>query len=479
MPGTCHQHDPDRIVIRSAVMAERSARMTATAPVLGSMRTPRRPKFGRRSPLAWWFALVTRRHVRGQMVALTGLMLILAAGVTLLLAGGSADRRVSLTPADMLRPVSLPAAPVVGTDAVDPAPLLGQEAASRNAEAPFVALGPAARPFVFKGPAPDRDRARACLAAAMLYEAGDDPVGQLAVGQVVLNRMRHPAFPASVCGVVTQGHERATGCQFSFTCDGSLSRLRTAAARAKAMAHADLMLSGFVFPQVGLATHYHTASVYPWWSPRLEKIARVGAHLFFRWPGYWGSASASLRRGGGAEPPAALFGQFAPVAENGVDLGQRQGSTSPAEESATVQSAMLPTGTSPGARAAITDPVAAVPLARRLPQGPPIGADQGMPAPAVSVVGGHRILRAFPEAGVFFLELAPGSTEASRRKVAERLCGGRPACHVYGWMSAAEAPKSVPLDPAARASLAFSFVRSGARKSQPSPPASAGVQTSF
>jgi len=237
------------------------------------------------------------------------------------------------------------------------------------------------------------------------------------------------------------------------------------------------MLSGFVFPQVGLATHYHTASVYPWWSPRLEKIARVGAHLFFRWPGYWGSAAATLRRGGEAEPSAAMFSQFGLVAQDDADLGQLQESAS-AGEAAKVQAVMLPTGASPGTKPTITEPGAVVPLARRLPQPLNISTDQGVPTPIMAVISGHRIVRAFPEAGVFFLELAPGSNEGSRRKVAERLCGGRPVCHVYGWMSAAQAPKTAQLDPAVRTGLAFRFVRSGARESQPLP-ASAGVQTSF
>jgi spore germination cell wall hydrolase CwlJ-like protein len=135
---------------------------------------------------------------------------------------------------------------------------LGGDAIAQNARAPFVALGPAARPFRFSGSVSERIDARACLAAAMVYEAGDDAIGQLAVGQVILNRVRHPAFPASVCGVVTQGSERATGCQFTFTCDGSLTRDIALPVRARALAHADLMLDGMVFAGVGLATHYHT-----------------------------------------------------------------------------------------------------------------------------------------------------------------------------------------------------------------------------
>src|SRR3546814_8953065 len=76
------------------------------------------------------------------------------------------------------------------------------------------------------------------MAAAMLYEAGDDSKCQLAVGQVVINRVRHPAFPKSICEVVFQGSDRATGCQFTFTCDGALARRYSDAAWKRAQDNA-------------------------------------------------------------------------------------------------------------------------------------------------------------------------------------------------------------------------------------------------
>ena len=101
-----------------------------------------------------------------------------------------------------------------------------EQALKVNAEIPLASgPNPAAAPFVFKGSAAARSQALECLASAVYYEAGNqDEDGQRAVAQVVLNRVRHPAFPNSVCGVVYQGSTRATGCQFTFTCDGSLSR---------------------------------------------------------------------------------------------------------------------------------------------------------------------------------------------------------------------------------------------------------------
>lgn len=146
-------------------------------------------------------------------------------------------------------------------------------------------------------------RALDCLAAAAWYEAGDDPPGMRAVVQVVLNRARHPAFPASVCGVVWQGSERTTGCQFSFTCDGSMqTRHPGAAAWARARAVASAALFGAVDPRVGLATHYHADYVVPVWRSGLVKLAQVGLHLFYRWPGNWGSPVALRGAGSGVEP---------------------------------------------------------------------------------------------------------------------------------------------------------------------------------
>src|SRR3546814_109789 len=131
---------------------------------------------------------------------------------------------------------------------------------------------PAARPFIFSGSPVDLARATDCLAAAQLYEAGDDAVGERAVAQVVLNRVRHPAFPKTVCGVVFQGQERATGCQFTFTCDGALARAPTQAAWERARDIARSALAGKVYRPVGYATHYHTDWVGPYWRDRKSVV---------------------------------------------------------------------------------------------------------------------------------------------------------------------------------------------------------------
>lgn len=160
-----------------------------------------------------------------------------------------------------------------------------------------------ARPFVLRGSQLDRARALQCLTTAIYYEAGNEPdAGQRAVAQVVLNRVRHPAFPASICGVVFQGSERRTGCQFTFTCDGALTRRYPDAFWERARQVAAAALSGSVYAPVGYATHYHTDWVVPYWQSSLSKIAAVDTHLFFRWAGWWGTPGAFRQVAGGEEP---------------------------------------------------------------------------------------------------------------------------------------------------------------------------------
>ena len=132
----------------------------------------------------------------------------------------------------------------------------------------------------------NRARAITCLAQAISYEAGNESeAGQEAVAQVILNRLRHPAFPKTICGVIFQGSERRTGCQFTFTCDGSLRRPRSPYSIAQATAVAERVLTGGTSAIVGGATHYHANYVSPYWAPSLVKIATIGAHIFYRMPG--------------------------------------------------------------------------------------------------------------------------------------------------------------------------------------------------
>jgi len=188
-------------------------------------------------------------------------------------------------------------------------PLAPEQAVRLNAEIP-VASGPnpAAAAFQFKGTAAARAQALNCLASAVYYEAGNqDADGERAVAQVILNRVRHPAFPGTVCGVVYQGSTRPTGCQFTFTCDGSLNRQPAADGWRRATDVAAAALSGAVYAPVGWATHYHADYVVPYWASTMAKNIVVGAHLFYRWPGGWGQPSAFTKGYAGREPSAAAL----------------------------------------------------------------------------------------------------------------------------------------------------------------------------
>jgi hypothetical protein len=176
---------------------------------------------------------------------------------------------------------------------------------------------PAARPFVLgKAGLATRARALECLTSAVYYEAGQESTdGQRAVAQVVLNRVRHPAFPSNVCGVVYEGSTRPTGCQFTFTCDGSLMRGAELAAWNRARAVAEAALAGYVYRPVGNATHYHADYVVPYWASTLTKSAVVGAHIFYRWAGGWGRPSAFTQAYSSREPNVDALRSAAIVAE--------------------------------------------------------------------------------------------------------------------------------------------------------------------
>lgn len=162
------------------------------------------------------------------------------------------------------------------------------------------------RPFVLKAAGDDRARALECLTQAVYYEAAREPqVGQEAVAQVVLNRVRHPAYPKSVCGVVYQGSARTTGCQFTFTCDGSLARQPARVFWDRAGSVARQALAGAVYSPVGLATHYHTVAIHPYWADSLHKVTTIGTHIFYRWRGAAGQSQAFSAAYRGGEPIAA------------------------------------------------------------------------------------------------------------------------------------------------------------------------------
>lgn len=188
---------------------------------------------------------------------------------------------------------------------------LNPEQAERiNAWLPAVGGAPeAARPFTLSAAPAERERALLCLTQAVYYEAALEPTpGQEAVAQTVLNRVRSPAFPKSICGVVYQGASQVTGCQFTFTCDGSRSRPPVAELWRRARAVAERAVSGYVMTWVGEATHYHADYVFPAWGPSLVKIRQFGAQIFYRFPGPAGRSGGFLAPYLGGELRVSLTG---------------------------------------------------------------------------------------------------------------------------------------------------------------------------
>jgi len=282
------------------------------------------------------------------------------------------------------------------------------DARAFNASVPFsTGPNPPARPFRFAGSEAERVRAIDCLAAAVLYEAGDDTLGQRSVAQVVINRVRHPAFPKTICGVVFQGSERTTGCQFTFTCDGALLRHHWSdAAWTRARETATLVLNGAVFKPVGHATHYHTDWVVPYWQSSLDKIAKVETHLFFRWTGWWGTPPAFNRRVSSDEPVIPQLALYSDAHKSGAALVE--------------------------ASTAIVEAAAA-------------GA--ALPAAATG------------DSNSFLLTLDPRMPPDAYALLAARTCGDRPYCKIMGWTSKAKTPGALPLQPTQIASMSFSYLR--------------------
>lgn len=128
-------------------------------------------------------------------------------------------------------------------------------------------------------------REKNCLATAIYFEArGESAVGQRAVAEVVLARTRTQGRPGTVCGVVYQGSNRHTGCQFSFTCDGVPDRVRDFGSwrQAQRIAANVMRTGGKENPVAGGATFYHADYVSPGWASRMVKVAEIGTHIFYR-----------------------------------------------------------------------------------------------------------------------------------------------------------------------------------------------------
>jgi len=140
----------------------------------------------------------------------------------------------------------------------------------------------------------NRTKQEKCLADAIYFEARGEPVrGQMAVAQVVINRVFSGYYPHSVCGVVYQNAHRHLRCQFTFACDGIPERINEPDAWERAKHVAREALDGnFWLNDVGKATHYHARWVHPWWVHEMRKLDRIGVHTFYR-PRNWGDGSTA------------------------------------------------------------------------------------------------------------------------------------------------------------------------------------------
>lgn len=147
-----------------------------------------------------------------------------------------------------------------------------------------------------------RLKAEKCLATAIYFEArGESERGQIAVAQVVLNRVFSGYYPATVCGVVYQNAHRHLACQFTFACDGIPDRVTEPEAWARAKRIAEETLDGKLWlPEVGKATHYHAYWVRPGWARSMQKLHKLGVHTFYR-PPKWGDGSDAPSWGGALE----------------------------------------------------------------------------------------------------------------------------------------------------------------------------------
>jgi len=347
----------------------------------------------------------TRNHVPAQNVA------------PLQRRGGDAVQIASLPPA---------IAPVVFAD-IQP-----DDARASNAAVPLVTGRIAPAPaFLFEGTPADRSSAETCLAAAAWYEAGDDPDGERAVVQVVLNRVRHPAFPKTVCGVVFQGSERATGCQFTFTCDGSLARKPGTAAWDRAKSIADAALRGHVFKPVGTATHYHTDWVVPYWRDTLDKIAIVHTQIFYRWKGGWGL-------------PRTFVGQLQPFEILDPRLVALAG-----PEQLTAGDGAAIDGDTVGSPPA---PAATIPLT--------------IDGVSDADLKGNVVRLMDAGSAQYVLQLDPNAYPGSYALVALAICKDKPDCIVMGWRSTDMLPRSLPVLPTGMRGMSFMFKKSSASKTE-------------
>ena len=134
-------------------------------------------------------------------------------------------------------------------------------------------------------PVPKSNKQMSCLAEALYFEARGEPIkGQLAVGEVILNRVEDTRYPSSICKVINQGTGRRFACQFTYTCDGKLETVHERKPYEMALKIAKILMTTHDRRLTRGSTHYHSNYVNPKWSKKFERVAKFGRHIFYRQP---------------------------------------------------------------------------------------------------------------------------------------------------------------------------------------------------
>ena len=134
-------------------------------------------------------------------------------------------------------------------------------------------------------PVPKSNKQMSCLAEALYFEARGEPIqGQLAVGEVILNRVEDMRYPSSICKVINQGTGRRFACQFTYTCDGKLETVHERKPYEMALKIAKILMTTHDGKLTRGSTHYHSNYVNPKWSKKFERVAKFGRHIFYRQP---------------------------------------------------------------------------------------------------------------------------------------------------------------------------------------------------
>ena len=169
-----------------------------------------------------------------------------------------------------------------------------------------------------------RAKQEKCLAEAVYFEARGEAIrGQIAVAQVVMNRVFSGYYPKTVCGVVYQNANRHLACQFTFACDGIPDVVTEPDMWDRARRIAKATLDGRLWlPEVGKSTHYHAYWVHPSWVHEMKKMYRTGVHTFYR-PRAWGDGSDAPSWGSTAQT-AEISARLAEAAHSSAELRARR-----------------------------------------------------------------------------------------------------------------------------------------------------------